>query len=177
MHWHPAARDFADMIRLDPAIVESAARNPAVVSDDPHGLEVGYPVKRHRRGDLEVVVGFQDAAQPAILFVRQHIPNQRNRGQGDGATSGKGSGAGSSLPTSLRELRRRICAAGYKIVPGRRHDKVVTSAGDVLVTLPSTPSDHRSVPNTWRKFCQRHDLHQAGLWPPAEAPVADELRA
>lgn len=51
----------------------------------------------------------------------------------------------------VRDLIHDIRAAGGTLVPGGSHPKVVFQ-GRVLDTVPLTPSDHRSVPNTRAKL-------------------------
>lgn len=94
------------------------------------------------RGDLIVTVGLA-LEPPMVLSVRHRLRD-------DIRTARKPGGVGTTMPTTMRELRRRAVAAGLKIDPGTAHDKVVDpSTGRVVTTLASTPSDHRSIANTW----------------------------
>lgn len=159
MRWLEKAIDFAEFARLDYDLVEAAAMHPDVVQPDPYSRVVGYPVRRHRRGDLEAVIGYRDPDDPTIIFVRLIMPGDPRRG----SIRGAGSQSGSSLPSTLRDLRGRIVRAGYRLDPGTKHDKVRADDGTVLLTIPGTPSDHRSIPNAYRKFLARDAAYRNGL--------------
>ena len=149
MIWYPDALSFIESYGVDPAIIEAAALHPWTVTDDPKGAEVGYPVKRLRRGDVEVVVGYRDEDEPAILYVRLHTPDDPTSG---GRGSIKPQGRGSKIPTTLRGLKAEILQAGYSIELGGRHDLVRRPDGSVCMTLPITPSSPTSIPNAYQNF-------------------------
>lgn len=156
--WHPPAVEFVDAYGIPRDVVESAAVNPSSTTLDPHGAEVGYRVERRRRGDVIVVVGFANPDRPAILYVALNLEDL-HRVQGTHRSPGGASG--SDIPTSMLQLRRRILSQGFAITRGGSHDRVTTRDGEFLVSLPLTPSDHRSIPNVWRTFTRARDRFYA----------------
>jgi hypothetical protein len=126
--------------------VESAARNPQSVTLDPTTVSTDTLTERRRRGDLTVVVRYNEALPPIVLGVYMHLPLD-----GPPERSGPGGVKGShkrNTPTTMRALRRAILAAGCRLEPGgSSHEKVISPEGRVISSLSNTPSDHRTIPN------------------------------
>jgi len=146
--WNDEAKNFVELYGVDTRLIVDAVRAPQSVSIDPRTNEVGYPIKRLRRGDVEVVVGYREPEWPTILYVRLATPDDDQ-----GPKRSPGGVSGSSVPPTMGELHRRITMAGYQVqTGGAAHPKVVSQTGDVLMSIPNTPSDKRSLANTWRDF-------------------------
>lgn len=152
LRWLPRAEDHARENRIDPALVEGAAKHPTSVTVDPSVglLETRWYAERRRRGDITVVVGFPPGESPVIWGVYYNLPmphqHARSRPSGNGGTT---------MPTSMRELRRRLVDAGLIIRSGGRHDRVETPDGSFIAALPSTPSDYRTIPNVVRAIARK----------------------
>lgn len=160
--WHQRAVDFIETYGVPPEIAEAAAEHPTSVTLDPRSSEVGYPVEARRRGDVTAIVGYRDPAAPTILYVRVHLPDEQHAS----GTGGGNGGSGSVAPRTMRGLRARIVADGFRIEAGGRHLRVLTPEGEYLMSLPVTPSDHRAVPNGWagyRKARDRYRVRQVAL--------------
>lgn len=152
-HWHQPAVDFCEEYGIPMEIVEAAAEHPTSSSTDPMSVEKGYTVLDRRRGDLTAVVGLLNPSQPSILYVRLHLPLSV---KGQGSTTPGGAG-GEGRPRTLRGVKAAIVRDGYSIVSGGAHDKVVDSQGSFLVSLPRTPSDHRTLANVWATYLRARD--------------------
>lgn len=152
--WYPDASQFIEEWGLSYTDVEDVADHPTTITVNALSASKGYPVEDRRRGDVSVVVGLREE-QPSILYVRVHLPISTTSGLG----SQQPSGSGSELPRTMRGLRSKIVAEGYRIESGSKHDKVLTPEGDFLCSIPSTPSEHRSVANTWLDFRRAADKH------------------
>ncbi|MCZ4326774.1 hypothetical protein [Brachybacterium paraconglomeratum] len=92
-------------------------------------------------GRVAVVVSLDGET---VLAVMPHSRAVRTRPGQQGAPRGRG-GAGRRHPTSMRELLELLRSHGFTIDRGTRHIRV--SRGGETYTLPSTPSDHRSLLN------------------------------
>ena len=145
--WNDEARNFVELYNVDRRLIVDAVRAPQMISTDPRSAEVGYPIKRLRRGDVEVVVGYREPEYPTILYVRLATPDDDQ-----GPKRSPGGTKGSSLPPTLTELHRRITMAGYSLEHSGMHVKVLSQGGNLLMTLPKTPSDKRSLANAWHEF-------------------------
>lgn len=145
--WHDDAKNFVQLYAVDTRLIVDAVRAPQMISLDPRTAEVGYDIKRLRRGDVEVVVGYRDPEYPMILYVRLATPDDDQ-----GPKRSAGGASGTTVPPTMGELHRRITMAGYSIDHSSAHPKVVARNGDTLMSLPKTPSDRRSLANTWREF-------------------------
>lgn len=156
LHWHQDAEDFIERYRLDRQFVEDVVRSPQATEVDPRTQKVGYQVLRLRRGDIEVVVGYREPREPMVLFVRLLSGDNESPRHSVGGTKG------SSIPPTLPELRRRITMYGYTITHDARHSKVLSTEGHLIAVLPKTPSDHRSLANSWRAFMRGHEQYLKG---------------
>ena len=148
--WNEDAMSYAKQFGLDPKDVELIVSNATKGTLDPHTHVVGHLVVRYLAGDVIVVVGHREKDHPKILSVQVWTPGEQH---GNNRTA-KG-GHGSSLPKSDRDLRKKIMERGYKILPGN-HPKVVDVETDqVLMTIAGTASDHRTIPNDWKRFLKK----------------------
>lgn len=148
--WDEEALMWAALWGLSVSAVEDCIHHPQQTAVDPRTKEIGHNVLRHRRGDVVVVVGYREPETPQVLFVTTMT------GLAERHVRGGNGGTGSTLPRSYRELRKRILDLGYRISVDSAHPKVRTSDGRVIMTFPGTPSDHRSLANTWRSFVKAH---------------------
>lgn len=149
--WLPEARDFVEDVGLDVEMIEAAVESPQRVELDPRTSAVGYDVKRLRRGDVEVVVGHSDPDNPMILFVRLLGPAQ---GQSGGRGSRSGGGGATKNPSTVTDLVKRAQGLGYT-VEYSTHIKLMWN-GKYAVALPRTPSDYRSLINSWHEVLRDH---------------------
>ena len=156
LEWNQEPLDFVDSYGLDVQLVEDAVRAPTAVDVDPRSAKVGHPIRRLRRGDIEVIVGYRTEDTPCVLYVRLLSVSSSSSGHGSRQPSGAGAGSGTSSPPTVHELHRRITALGYYIANDSRHAKVYTQAGNLVQTMPRTPSDHRSLANAWAEFKRVH---------------------
>lgn len=145
--WHPPAVDYADQFGLDPRDVAAIIAHPASTAPDPSAVTRDWPTQRYTRGDITVVVAYPPDRRPLIWGIYLALPLEPRR-----SPNGAGTGAGSRIPSTLRGLRQRVVQAGLVIRPGGRHDRVETPDGRLVVTLPLTPSDRRSIPNVWTQL-------------------------
>lgn len=145
--WLPRTREYIELNEIDLALVEDAVANPARMQLEPATATRHYDLKRFRRGDLEVCVGYADPERPCVTWVRIHLPKYGRGGHRSGGAVG-----GKTAPTSVDEIEARIKAAGYRTVPGGKHTRVVRADGTLLATLVCTPSDARSLTNAWKQF-------------------------
>lgn len=147
--WLPRTRDYVEEYGIDPALIEDAVVNPQRVQVEAPNSQRDYELKRFRRGDLEVCVGYRDREHPTITWVRMHLPKD-----GRGTHTGRVGGAagGRTAPKSVGELEDRIRAAGFRPVPGGKHTRILREDGTLLMMLMCTPSDGRSLTNSWKQF-------------------------
>lgn len=145
--WLPRTRDYVELWGIDPALIEDAVADPFRMQLEPATAHRHYDLKRFRRGDLEVCVGYADPENPVITWVRIHLPHSGRGGSRSGGAVG-----GKTAPTTVGDLEARIRAAGYAIVLGGKHRHVLRGDGSLLVTLGCTPSDARSLTNAWKQF-------------------------
>lgn len=155
--WDKDADSFAEDFGLSREDVIKIIMNPSRSTLDARSSVVGHPIVNHWAGDVRVTVGYRDPSTPHVLHVTVHWDDDRPTG-GTHKVTGL---SGSSLPRSTRELRKRILNMGYGITPDN-HPKVFDRETDeVFYTIPGTPSDVRSIPNTWKAFLRAHAQHQA----------------
>lgn len=141
--WHPPAVDSADIYGLTAEQVEQVARHPQAVLVDPTTVGRGALTERRTRGDVTVIVRYDEGLEPVILGVYLRLPlDVSYRASAPGA-----GGGGRAAPNTMRALRRAVVEAGCTIKPGGVHDKVLSPDGRFLTSLPRTPSDYRSIPN------------------------------
>jgi hypothetical protein len=152
--WLPRARDYADAYGIDTELCESAVYWPTFEVLEAPNERRNYLVRRVRRGDLEVSVGLITPDEPLIMWVRMHLPGNVAYRSAPGGASG---GSGAKAPTDVNELRKRIKACGYHVRTGGKHTRVERVGGSLLMALPLTPSDHRSVMNCWKQFLSAAD--------------------
>ncbi|MFD9964023.1 hypothetical protein [Amycolatopsis sp. NPDC058986] len=103
---------------------------------------------RHRRHDCELRVR---AADGVVCYVAFHTPSEPARPRPARvrlapARRGRRGGAGTVWPTTWRELRARLRAAGCELGRRGKHWHVALPSGHTY-TLPCTASDHRSLRN------------------------------
>lgn len=144
--WHEDAVSYAAQFGLSKEDCERIFLNKSRPSLDPRSSEVGHLIVRYRSGDVTVVVGHRDKDLPVVMSVRVELNNQRSGSQ-------KQTGAGSTAPNTMKALTKRIIDAGYTVEHASGHLKVRDKdTGVMLMTMPTTPSDYRSIPNAWSLF-------------------------
>lgn len=151
--WDSLAVEYADMFGIPYEIVESAAAHPTYSVMDPHSAEVGWEIRRNRRGDVVAIVGYRDPAHPVILHCHIITPQTPRRSSLAGVSGGGGSGT--DRPKSWRAIRQEIVRRGYQIRPGGKHDRVETPEGRFLMSLPTSAGDQRTLVNVWAEFRRR----------------------
>ncbi len=145
--WHPDALEHLLLSGLDEALVAAVLTHPQ--RSQSSVTATGTWAVNLFRGDLVVSVGLLEDP-PMVLSVRHRLRDDVRHDRKPGG------GVGTSMPTTFRELRRRAVEAGLEIQSGSRHDRVVDPrTGCVVTTLAGTPSDHRSLANTWATI-RRH---------------------
>lgn len=147
--WYEKAVDAADLMGLDIAEVETIVRNPQHVELDPTSAVREWHTERRRSGDVRVVVTYPPERKPMIWGV--YVTSPDLQGSADRQRKGSVSGATgqSNVPTTLREMKRRLITAGLKIESGRTGDRVLDSNGNFVFLLHKTPSEFRSLANMW----------------------------
>lgn len=144
--WHADAEVYASTFGLDKKDVESIMLNRSNPKIDSRSHEVGHLIVRYTAGDVTVVVGHREKEHPVIMSVWVETGQQRSGSQKPHGVKG------SSLPTSMKQLQKRILADGFKIRLGGSHLRVEDEDGHLLLSLPATPSDYRSIPNVWKAY-------------------------
>lgn len=124
-------------LRISPVDVDATL-------DHPHSTESTH---QHNgtlfvRGTLGVIVPRDDPGMVVALFrvaeIAQPKPRARRAGGGPSRT----------VPGSLSECERMLRSHGFEISTGRAHSKGThPDHPGVTITLPHTPSDHRSWAN------------------------------
>lgn len=145
--WHDDALAYAKEFGMDPADVEKIVLSRALPKVDARSHEVGHLVMRYHAGDVVVVVGHREKQHPVVMSVWVETGKHRSGSQKPG-------GAGSSLPKTMKELNKRVLADGFKLVMGGSHMRVEDKDGVLIASLPTTPSEYRTIANTW-KYYQR----------------------
>lgn len=156
--WDDRAEGCARMWGLARADVEAIIRHDPQPVTDPHASDVGYPILRYRRGDVVVVVGFRYVESPKVLYVHT-VTDQESRGDDPKWKRVASGGPGSDLPTSHRDLKRRILGLGFRFeIAGNGHLAVIDKAtGERLCGISSTPSTSSSVADDWKQFRRAYD--------------------
>lgn len=153
--WDERARGYLTQWNLTEDEVRRVIRSDLNPTMDPSSSDVGHPILRFRGGDVVVVVGLREPIRPKILSVYMVIPGLREHRE----RTAKG-GSGSSLPKTQRQLRSWIAGFGYSFRTGGSHDAVIDpETGKRVYTVPITPSDHRSLANSWRGFLRAHAVY------------------
>lgn len=154
IRWHDDAVSYAEQFGLSKKDCELILLNKSRPSLDPRSAEVGHLIVRYRSGDVTVVVGHRDKDLPVVMSVWVESNHQRGGSQ-------KQTGSGSTAPTSMKALTKRILDAGYTVEHAAGHLKVRDKdTGVMLMTMPSTPSDHRSIPNAWSLFNRKRAANE-----------------
>lgn len=152
--WLPGVKDYAAMWGMSPEDVEQIINAKGRCSIDAHTADVGHLVVRYYAGDVIIIVGYRRLRHPKVMsvFIEGGMPDTSSGSK----TPSKG---GSDAPTSIRALTKKILDAGYRVEHAGRssgHLRVINAeTGAFLMTIPSTPSDHRTVPNTWSEFLRK----------------------
>lgn len=152
IHWHDDALAYAEMYGLTKEDCEAILINKSRPKLDARTHEVGHLIVRYRAGDVVVVVGHRELDEPVIMsvWVDDHNRDKASRRAGGGP-------ADDAAPKSMKDLTRRIKALGYHLDHRGKHIKVLDpDTGNLVATLPSTPSDWRSIPNSWALFRRKH---------------------
>ena len=150
IRWHDNAREYARTYGLTVDDVEAIVRMKNRPEIDPRSTEVGHLIVRYHAGDVFVVVGYREPHLPVVMAV---MVNDHHTGKAGSRTPG---GVGKTGPTTIKELTKRVIAQGYRIEMGGSHLRVLDKdTGEYLMSLPSTPSDYRSVPNAWALFLRK----------------------
>lgn len=159
--WDRQAIKSAEHWGLSKEDVESVVRNPQRSIFEAYSNVVGHPVIKHISGDVVVITGYRDKREPRVLSVFTKTGTHTR------AKNDPGRGVSKSAPHSVGDLMKRIKEMGYIFSAGG-HPKVMDSdTGTVIYTIPGTPSDWRSIANTWKAFLRRHEK-----WQTTEKPVA-----
>ena len=147
--WHDDAKSYADMYGLELKDVEAIVLAKSKPVIDPRTNETGNLVMRYRAGDVVVVTGLRDPKNPVIMSVWVET------GMTKGGSKKNTGTAGTGMPTTMKQLQRRILDDGFKIKHGGAHLRVEDDEGYMIATLPSTPSEYRSIPNAWKSYCRK----------------------
>lgn len=105
----------------------------------------------HLRGSIAVLV--VDDTREVIAVSRRHVALRIKRqteqqGSARGSQKAKGTGCGSTAPTTVDDLLARAREAGLQVERTTRHWQLSRPDGGEKVTVPCTPSDHRSLLNS-----------------------------
>lgn len=149
LSWHDDALSYAEMYGLTKSNVESIVRSQSRPVQDPRTAETGDLIMRYHGGDVVVVVGLRDPKNPVIMSVWVETGTKK------GGSKKLGGVSGSSMPTSMKALQRRVLDDGFKIKHGSSHLRVEDEDGYMVCTLPSTPSEYRSIANAWKAYCRK----------------------
>lgn len=149
--WDEQAITWATYWGLTLDDVEAVVRKPQRSAYDPRSAEMGYRILRHRSGDVIVVVGYRNPAEPKILYVITETGIKERAGTSKGI---KGGSKHTGAPRSDLEIRRMILSLGYKI-NGGTNPVVLTQDGRSLMRLFYTTST-RSLAVQWQRFCKKH---------------------
>lgn len=155
INWQDDAVAYAEMYGLSLEDVEKIVLSRTRPAVDPRSHEVGHLIVRYRAGDVVVVVGHREKAHPVIMSVWVET------GQTKGGTKKTGGVQGSNAPHSMKDLTKRILAEGFKVQHGGSHMKVMTPEGNLLMSMPSTPSEYRSIANCWSLFLRKKAEYQS----------------
>ena len=150
----PEAMEVARSYGLENEAVSAAVRFPEHVYPDPSSGTRDWYTERRRRGDITVVVTYPDDEPPLVWGVYLNLPMPDNSSTG----SIKAGGKGTKLPTSERELRKRIAAhPRLHIVPGTKHDRVVDKTTNQVITTISRGKvgDSHSVANAGQTIIRK----------------------
>lgn len=150
--WHDDALKYAERNGLEREDCEAILLSKSNPKVDDRSNKVGHLIVRYRVGDVVIVVGHRDLEVPVIMSVwvddhgaKKKAPKKRE-----------------NPPRTLKEMSKRIIEAGYQLEHGGKHVKVVDpDTGRMLMTLPSSPNEYRSLLNSWSLFRRRHAENQS----------------
>lgn len=148
LEWSEGVLQAMEEHNLSMADVASIVRNPTSIEMDPSNPARDWHTERRRRGDVIVVVTFPPGSRPRVWGVyvmsRMHAGTARHR-------KSAGSGAGTTAPTSVREIKRRLATAGFQVQPGTGGgpERILDPDGKFFWSLHTTPSEFRSLANVW----------------------------
>lgn len=148
MRWAGDALDFAETVGLLVEDVESVVKDRRSSQEvDPRTAEVGYPVRRFRRGDVTVVVGYRDS-EPTILFVHVHGRSHKHLAvrRADGRANA------SRAPKTWMQLRSRVVASGLRIEVRSRHESVLDEESRIVGSITERAGDPRALQNAWKQI-------------------------
>lgn len=156
--WFPGAIEFCETYGIPREFVEAAAREPTTTSLDPSTAERGYTVEARRRGDVTAVVGLQNPEHPMILYARVHTGADATTG----STRSPGSTQIADRPRTLRGLKARVVADGFRIVmAGTGHERIEDQEGNFVATIVSTSGDRNYLTVTWLAYTKARDRWRA----------------
>ena len=156
VEWQEDALDWAATWGLKTSDVEDVIKQPYDMAVDPRSGEAGHEIMRYRRGDVIVVAGLRNPKIPVVLYVTTVT--------GIEAKKKAGGRSGSTAPRTFTDMRRRIEKLGYTIeVLNQGQLGVFNENGHKVYVMPSTPSEYRSLLNSWMGFLRAHredaDVH------------------
>lgn len=146
--WHDDALAYALEFGMTREDCEKILLSQSGAKLDPRSYEVGHLIVRYRAGDVVVVVGHREKDVPVIMSVWVDTHTEQSRESG----SKKPGGSGSKLPKTMKQLTKMVLSDGFKIQHAAGHLKVVDIEGTFICTLPSTPSEYRSIANSWHTY-------------------------
>lgn len=149
-NWIPKSLEFCQTYGIDPEMVEAVVERPTLQGIAPESGQHGYPIQTYRRGDMEVCVSFKPNKQPAIAWVRLHLPIDSSKGSSTGG--GPVRKAAAKAPNGLKQFKQWVHAAGYRPVLRNGHTHVLRKDGSLLMVTSSTPGDKMAITNAWQKF-------------------------
>lgn len=156
LQWHENADEVRATQSVGQETVNGCLHTPQRRVLAPESADKGYPVVRYVRGDVMVVVGFQEGPEWPFVMAVYRLSDNNTHAQKTYRTAA-GAQGGSKVPRSYRQLSSAIVSMGYRIKPGN-HPRVVTVDGIFVYSLPGTASDVRSLPNTWHGFLRAAEM-------------------
>lgn len=139
--------EFVDMYDFPVELIESVCWHPEEVTIDHTDQERDYLVLRFRRGDITVVIGLLDPNSPRALYVYLNTPD--GHVQNSSAPKKASGGSGSTSPKSVNGLLSWAQKNGFSIVRSNSGHTKVYMDERLVATVSGTPSDRRSIPNTF----------------------------
>lgn len=142
----PQVTVIAQKLGLDIQRVRALAKDPDWCQAQRNGAVALYlPLGQHRQ--LRLVLGADGTAlhlsaqgRTATAAAR---PSRRRAPRRSSATSTR-----ARMPADMNQLRQMLSAHGFIVSHGGKHDEVRHPDRPGRVSLPLTPSDYRSIPNS-----------------------------